>query len=410
MATVLKRINWPERYALRAARMGASEIRELLKLLEQPDIISFAGGIPDPALFPTQHFAEACSSLLSDPVTAPLALQYSVSEGYGPLRAWIAHHMTAKDVACTPDNILITSGSQQGLDFLGKLLLSPRDTALVTAPTYLGALQAFNAYEPTYARLPGPGDNRSLESIEADTVALGGRLSFAYVVPDFANPSGETMNLADRNGLLDLADQLDIVVIEDAAYTELRYDGEPMPSLLALDAKRSGGIDHARTVYAGTFSKTLAPSLRVGWLCAARPLIDKLVLAKQAGDLHSPTLNQMAMHQVAEQIYESHVPTLRAAYGKRRDAMLAALDRYMPDGVTWSRPEGGMFVWVTLPESMDGANLLARAVRDAKVAFVPGGAFFADGSGRNTLRLSFSLADDAQIDAGIRRLGETIAA
>ncbi|WGF89583.1 aminotransferase-like domain-containing protein [Marinivivus vitaminiproducens] len=409
MATVLKRINWPERYALRAARMGASEIRELLKLLEQPDIISFAGGIPDPAMFPTAEFGEACASLLADPVTAPLALQYSVSEGYGPLRAWIATYMTAKGVACTADNVLITSGSQQGLDFLGKLLLSPGDTALVTAPTYLGALQAFNAYEPTYARLPGPGDNRDLAAIEAETIATGGRLSFAYVVPDFANPSGETMSLADRHGLLDLADQLDVVVVEDAAYTELRYDGDALPPLLALDAKRHGGIEHARTVYAGTFSKTLAPSLRVGWLCAAKPLIDKLVLAKQAGDLHSPTLNQMAMHQVAERVFESHVPRLRAAYRKRRDAMLAALDRCMPAGVSWTRPQGGMFVWVTLPDGMDGADLLARAVREAKVAFVPGGAFFADGSGRNTLRLSFSLADGEQIEAGIRRLAETIA-
>nr|WP_304655928.1 PLP-dependent aminotransferase family protein [Neorhizobium galegae] len=386
--------------------MRASEIRELLKLLDQPDIISFAGGIPDPALFPDVAFKEAYSDIFSG-AQVNAALQYSVSEGYKPLREWIARDVAKIGIDCTPDNVFITSGSQQALDYLGKLFLSPNDTALVTWPTYLGALSAFNAYEPNYDQLSLNG-NRTPEAYRDTAAKTGGSVKFAYLSADFSNPTGETIDLAARERLLALADELDIAILEDAAYQHLRYDGEAIPPILALDIARRGGIENTRTIYSGSFSKTLAPGLRVGFVVAAMPVIRKLVLMKQAADLHSSTINQIAIEHVASRGFDAQVAKIKSVYSKRRDAMLAALDKYMPKNATWTRPEGGMFVWVTLPEGMDGAELLAKSIATEKVAFVPGRAFYADGSNANTLRMSFSCADEAMIDEGIKRLGRLI--
>ena len=400
-------LNWENIFATRSSRMRASEIRELLKLLERPDIISFAGGIPDPALFPDQEFKQAYADIFSGP-TVSAALQYSVSEGYKPLREWLVGQMAALGVPCELDNVFIVSGSQQGLDYLGKLFLSPKDTALVTAPTYLGALQAYNAYEPTYDQLT-PNGNRTPDSYRAAAAQAGGRVKFAYLSADFANPTGETVDLAAREKLIDLADELDIAIIEDAAYQSLRYDGEAIPPILALEIARKGSINDTRTIYCGSFSKTLAPGLRVGFIVANAPVIRKLVLMKQAADLHSSTINQIAIHQVAERGFDAQVAKVRKTYSHRRDCMLAALAKYMPDGTSWTKPQGGMFVWITLPKGMDGAKLLARSLETAKVAFVPGQAFFADGTGANTFRLSFSCANDEMIEEGISRLGKLIA-
>ncbi|MDO5632066.1 MAG: PLP-dependent aminotransferase family protein [Paracoccus sp. (in: a-proteobacteria)] len=397
-------MDWQQIFASRMMRMKASEIRELLKLLDQPDIISFAGGIPDPALFPAQAYRSAMAEALSD-ATAPIALQYSVSEGYRPLRDWIVQEMARSGVTCTADNILITSGSQQALDYLGKLLLSPGDTALVNWPSYMGALGAFNAYEPRYDRLNG---NAGPAEFAAAAGAAGGRVKFAYLSADFGNPTGETLDLAGREALIDLADELDIAIIEDNAYQRLRYDGDAVPSILALEIARKGNIENCRTVYCGSFSKSLAPGLRIGWVCAATPAINRLVQVKQAADLHSATLNQVVTAHVAQSVFEDHVAGLRQTYGRRRDLMLAALDRDMPQGVTWTRPQGGMFVWLTLPAQMDGATLLAQALADEKVAFVPGRAFFADGSNGNTIRLSFTLHEADAMNEGIARLGRAI--
>ncbi|MCA1408112.1 PLP-dependent aminotransferase family protein [Ensifer sp. IC3342] len=399
-------LNWDHIFATRSSRMRASEIRELLKLLDRPDIISFAGGIPDPELFPDAEFKAAYAEIFGGPAVSA-ALQYSVSEGYRPLREWLAKQMAALGIPATVDNIFITSGSQQGLDYLGKLFLSPKDTALVTWPTYLGALQAFNAYEPTYDQL-NPGGNRTPDAYRQQAAEAGGQVKFAYLSADFANPTGETVDRAGRERVLDLAEELDIAVIEDAAYQSLRYDGEPIPPILALEIARKGDINSARTIYCGSFSKTLAPGLRVGWVCASETVIRKLVLMKQAADLHSSTINQMAICTVAERGFDEQVAKIHNVYKHRRSAMLAALEKYMPAGVTWTKPEGGMFVWVTLPKGTDGAELLAKSIQTAKVAFVPGRAFFADGSGENTLRLSFSCANDKMIDEGIRRLGSLI--
>ena len=402
-------LDWDQAFAGRAEGMRASEIRELLKLLDQPDIISFAGGIPDPALFPGEAIGEAYGEILGHNSQGMLSLQYSVSEGYLPLRLWLVQHMASLGVACEAENIVITSGSQQGLDFLGKLLIGPGDTVLVTAPTYLGALQAFNAYEPRYATMtPGEAAGRA-ESYRAAAAATGGRVALAYAVPDFANPTGITITEAGRRDMLELGAALGIPLIEDAAYTALRFEGAAIPSCLALDIEACGSIEQSRVVYCGTFSKTIAPGLRVGWICASSALVHKIVLVKQASDLHSATVNQMVMQRVVQAGYDAQIRRILAVYAARRDAMLSALAQFMPAGVEWTAPEGGMFIWLTLPQGCDGALMLAAALEQERIAFVPGAAFHVDGSGRNTIRLAYSLQPEARIVEGMRRLGHLIA-
>ena len=375
--------------------MKASEIRELLKLVGRPSMISFAGGIPDPGLFNVALFQDAWRHAFGGPSIAREALQYSTTEGYAPLRQWLAEHMTRLGVPAGPDNILVTTGSQQALDLIGKLLLDKGSTVVTARPTYLGALQAFSAFEPHFSSIEAP------QPIGDDAARL------LYLVPDFANPTGLTMSRAARHAVLEQAQVLNAVILEDAAYTALRYDGEPRPAIAALDAAASGSIEATRTLYCGTFSKTLSPGLRVGWVCGPAALIRKLAMLKQGADLHTASFYQMVMHQVALAGFDTQVERIRAVYRTRRDAMLAALDRHAPPGVRWKRPEGGMFVWLELPEHIDAALLLKQAIRQ-DIAFVPGGAFFPDGSGRNTLRLSFSLSDEAQIEVGIFKLCDLI--
>ena len=330
---------WEPRYAARAERMRASEIRELLKLLDQPGIISFAGGIPDPALFPVAEARAAYSAVLADPALSGSGLQYSVSEGYLPLRQWIVRHMASMGVACGVDNIVVTSGSQQALDFLGRLLLSPGDTALVTAPTYLGALQAYSAYEPRYDELRPEDGNRTPKSYAQAASEAGGRVKFAYVVPNFANPTGETLSLAARERLLDLAAELDIPVVEDAAYSALRFGGDPLPPLMALEIARRGSIDDARSIYCGTFSKVLSPGLRVGWIVAPQAMIRRLVL-DQAG------LRPQQFHHQPD----GHAPAGRDGLrrpGRARPRALPAppgrhaggAGDHMPEGVSWTQAQ-----------------------------------------------------------------------
>src|SRR5262245_14880484 len=399
---------WEPTYAARAERMRASEIRELLKVLDQPGIISFAGGIPDPALFPVAEARAAYAEVLGDTALASRGLQYSTSEGHLPLRQWIARHMGSLGIPCEEDNVVITSGSQQALEFLGRLLLSPGDTALVTAPTYLGALQAFSASEPRYDELRPERGNRTPASYADAARSAGGEVKLAYAVPSFANPTGETLSLAARARLLDLATELDIPIVEDAAYAMLRFEGEPLPPIQALEMARRGSIECARSIYCGTFSKVLSPGLRVGWIVASKPLIRRLVLIKQASDLNNATINQMVMHRMAEAAFDAQVARASAHYRQRRDWLLAALKRHMPPGVTWTRPQGGLFVWVTLPEGIDAASLLQRSVAEAGVAFVPGRAFFFDGRGGNTLRLSYSLPGEVEIEKGVAALARLI--
>ncbi|HEX5377338.1 MAG TPA: PLP-dependent aminotransferase family protein, partial [Phenylobacterium sp.] len=312
--------DWATRFSERMGRVRANEIRELLKLLDQPDILSFAGGIPDPDLFPAARIQAGYDQVLSDPALSRQALQYSVSEGYPPLRQWIAERMAMAGVECDEHNILVTAGSQQALDLLGKLFLSRGDTVMVARPTYLGALQAFNAYEPAYLDLP-----RAALSGGVDAEALmAGRAPqpLGYFVPDFANPTGESLTLAEREALLDLAERLDMTLIEDAAYRELRFEGDAAPTLQSLDIARSGSIEAARTLFCGTFSKTISPALRIGWVCGPRAVIEKLVLLKQGSDLHVSTLNQMAAFGAVAEGYEQHLGMLRTAYGAKAHATL----------------------------------------------------------------------------------------
>jgi DNA-binding transcriptional MocR family regulator len=391
---------WGQSFAPRQREARPSAIRELLKLLDRPGIISFAGGIPDPTLFPQAEIAAASAHILAESGAA--ALQYAASEGYAPLRDLIASRLAERGVAATRDNILVTSGAQQGLDLLARLFLSPGEEVLVARPTYLGALQAFNAHGPVYGPLPGLGSNRA-----AGGAAAGARPRFGYVVADFQNPTGECLSLAQRQALVENAAAMSLPLIEDAAYEALRYDGEDLPSLLALDAARAGGIDRGRVIQCGTFSKTIAPALRIGWVVAPRPVIERLVVLKQGADLHASTLNQMIAYEVSRRLGPGHLDRIRRTYRARRDAMLAALEAHFPASARWTRPHGGMFIWVTLPEPLDAEDLLRRAL-DADVAFVPGRSFHADDSGRNTLRLNFSLNDEAAIAEGIRRLAAVL--
>lgn len=393
-------VDWGHVFASRVGGMTASEIRELLKLIDRPEIISFAGGIPDPDLFPTSALARAYEKIFQSNGGAGGALQYSITEGYTPLREWISEYMGRNGVNVGLDGVLVTNGSQQVLEFVGKLLIGPGDKIVVTRPTYLGALQAFSPYEPVYLSIPMEEEGPELAALEA---ALAQKPKFFYLVPDFQNPNGTTISLARREAILDLCTAAGVPVIEDTAYSELRYDGEQLPLIAALDCARNGG-KLTNVIYCGTFSKTMVPALRIGWVNAAPEVINRLVLMKQAADLHASTINQMVMHDVVSQLFDSHIKVLKSHYKERRDAMLAALEEFAPPGVTWTKPEGGLFVWVEAPDSVNGTALLERAIKESNVAFVPGSAFHADRSGHNTLRLAFSVTKPERIREGVRRL------
>jgi DNA-binding transcriptional MocR family regulator len=392
-------VDWPAVFAERTARMQPSQIRGFLKLLGDPEIISFAGGIPDPALFPVEPITDAANTILADPSLRNHALQYGPSEGYGPLREWIVGHMARRGVPCATGNVVITTGSQQALDLIARVLIDAGDLVLTTAPSYLGAIQALTIYGPRWG---------TLDLDRPDAKATWRRATAAYLVPEFSNPDGTTLSLTDRHRLLDLATQGVTVVIEDAAYEALRFEGNHLPALQGLDIARCGSIEDSRVLYAGTFSKTIAPGLRVGWIVAPGAVVEKIVLALQAAELHSSMLDQMIVHQVVAAGFDAQVARLLPVYRQRRDAMLAALDTHMPAGVTWERPAGGMFVWLTLPEGMDSLALLADSLANDKVIFVPGTSFFPDGSGHRYLRLNYTRSDEATIEEGIARLGRAI--
>ena len=394
---------WTQRYAQRTQRMQSSAIRELLKLTERPEMISFAGGLPAPEVFPVAEFQVASQSILGQ--HSPQALQYSTTEGYRPLREMIARHTARYGIHIEPENILITSGSQQALDLIGKIFINPGDRLLVEKPTYAGALQAWNAYQADYISIALDDEGMQTDTLEA---ALRAGPKFIYVLPNFHNPAGVTLALDRRQRLVELADRYGVPLIEDDPYGQLRYEGEHLPPLVVLDGQLQGreGIPYSGNVlYLSTFSKTLAPGLRLGWVVAPAEVVQRLVQAKQGVDLHTSTFAQMIAFEVARGGFlDRHVRFIRTVYRERRDAMLAALQKYVPAAVHWTTPQGGLFLWVTLPEPMDATEILQAAIAE-NVAFVPGASFFADGSGRNTFRLNFSNAEPARIDEGIRRLG-----
>jgi 2-aminoadipate transaminase len=402
---------WKNRYAQRTQRMGRSVIRELLKYTQQPDIISFAGGLPAPELFPIAEAQAAACRVLTDGGVE--ALQYGPTEGFVPLRQFIVDRMARYGIRAKAENVVITNGSQQALDLIGKLLLNPGDRILVEEPTYLGALQAWNAYQAEYISVPSDDDGLRTELLEA---ALRVGPKFMYVLPNFQNPGGTTLPLERRLEVVRLSNKYGIPVVEDDPYGALRFEGEHLPPLVALDSdfqENAGangrGYMEGNVVYLGTFSKTLAPGLRLGWVVAPVEIIDQLVMAKQGVDLHTATFNQMlAWELVKDGFMDEHVRVIRRVYGERRDVMLAALERYFPEGCSWTHPEGGLFLWARVPEWIDTAELLKEAVQ-FRVAYVPGFAFYAEpGHGRNTMRLNFSNAQPAQIEEGIRRLGDLL--
>ncbi|RME44255.1 MAG: PLP-dependent aminotransferase family protein [Chloroflexi bacterium] len=403
---------WTDRYALRTEVMGSSIIREILKVTQQPDVISFAGGLPAPELFPVEEIQAACQRVLAK--HGAQALQYSTTEGYPPLRRFIVEKMAEYGIVAEEENVLITHGSQQGLDLIGKVFLNRGDTVLLEAPSYLGAIQAWRPYEPRFVTVPIDEDGMQVNLLEE--ILIDKRPKFIYALPNFQNPAGTTLPLERRERLVELANHSGVPIVEDDPYGELRYSGEHITPILVLDARRlaaEGENDGNRyhkgdVIYISTFSKTLAPGLRLGWVVAPVEVIRKLVLAKQGADLHTNTFGQMVAYDVVKDGFlKRHVRRLRGVYRERRDTMLAAMEAYFPDGVTWTHPDGGLFLWVTLPEEIDTQELLADAIEE-KVAFVPGRPFFAVGGGENTMRLNFSNAPPEQIEAGIERLGRVI--
>jgi 2-aminoadipate transaminase len=399
---------WTSRYAQRAKNIKSSAIRELLKITQNPEIISFAGGLPAPDVFPAERFREACIKVLER--QASLALQYGATEGYEPLREMIARHTARYGVKAKPENVLITSGSQQALDLIGKLFINAGDRVLVEAPTYLGALQAFNIYGAEYESVPIDEDGLRTGLLEEP---LRSGPKFMYVLPNFQNPAGTTLSEVRRHELVLLADRFGIPIVEDDPYGQLRYEGEHLPPLVVLDRenlRRDNGYSIGNVIYLSTFSKTLAPGLRLGWIVAPPEVISRLVQLKQGTDLHTSTFTQFVAHEVARDGFlDQHVKLIRKIYRERRDVMLQALKEYFPPAVTWTHPQGGLFLWVTLPEGLDIKAILKSAL-EQNVAFVPGDSFYAnDGrEGSRHMRLNFSNAAPEQIREGIRRLAAAV--
>ena len=397
---------WDHRYAQRTQRMASSAVRELLKLTESPDIISFAGGLPAPDVFPVDEFSAACERVLRD--AGAQALQYGTTEGYRPLREMIARHTGRYGININPDNVMITSGSQQALDLIGKVFINRGDRILVEEPTYLGALQAWNAYGAEYVTVAMDNEGMKTDALES---ALRSGPKFIYVLPNFQNPTGVTLSFERRMKLIELADRYGVPIIEDDPYGQLRYEGEHIKSVVTLDNEyRQNGDPGYRgnVIYLSTFSKTLAPGLRLAWVVAPPEVIRKLVQAKQGADLHTSTFNQMVAYEVAHGGFlDRHIWLIRRVYGERRNLMLEAMDEFFPQEVTYTRPQGGLFLWGTMPERLNSADVLKRAI-EQNVAFVPGAAFHAGGGGTNTMRINFSYATPDKMLIGIERLGKVL--
>jgi 2-aminoadipate transaminase len=387
-------IQW--HFSERASQLQSSFIREILKITQRPEIISFAGGLPSPATFPVEHMKAAFDKVLS--TTGKVALQYGPTDGYAPLREWIANSLSTDSCKIAPEQVLMTSGSQQALDLLGKVLIDEGSRVLVETPSYLGALQAFSVYRPEFKSVAT--DEHGLVPSSIAPVAEGARM--LYALPNFQNPTGRSLSVERRLELVETCARLGLPLIEDDPYGSLSYKGAPMPKMVAMNPD---GV-----IYMGSFSKVLTPGIRLGYVCAPLPLVRRLELAKQAADLHTSQLTQMVVHEVIKDGFLGrHIPTIRTLYANQCQVMLDAMAEAFPSGVSWTRPEGGMFIWVTLPEHIDAMKLLDQAIA-AKVAFVPGAPCYANEPRANTLRLSFVTVSPARIREGIAILGKLIAA
>jgi 2-aminoadipate transaminase len=392
--------------ARRSASMRASEIREILKLTQQSDIISFAGGLPNPESFPHVELRSIADNLLEEKYSE--VLQYGTTEGLTGLREAIVQRMKRHNVELDVDNVVIVAGAQQGLTALGLVVLNPGDKIAVSYPTFVGALSVFNLVEAT--PVPVPLDDLgmnidALEEILKEYQEKNDPIKMVYTVPTFQNPTGVTMPLDRRKRLVELAREYDFFIIEDNPYGELRYSGEPVDWIIALDPPKE---DYGYTIYLGTFSKTVSPGFRVGWIVGQKKLMQKIVVAKQSLDLCTNVFSQAIIAEFLNRNYmDTHKEKITKLYKPKRDLMLDSMEKYLPKGVNWTRPEGGLFLWVRLPENMDSKILLKKAI-DKKVAFVPGNTFSTDGNIINAMRLNFSNASDENIVEGIKRLGEVI--
>ncbi len=385
------------RFADRMKTTSKSFIREILKVTQQPEVISFAGGLPNPGFFPAEEIARASTKVLTD--DGRNVLQYSTSEGYLPLREFISERYLRKNgLKIEPDEILITNGSQQGIDLIGKVFLNKGDRVVIERPGYLGAIQAFSIFEPTFKSVPLLDDGIDTDLLEK---ALGeDDAKLLYTIPNFQNPSGITYSGQKRKEVADILEKHSAVCVEDNPYGEIRFTGEDLPCIRKYSEN---------TILLGTFSKIISPGLRIGWICAGKEIMEKLIVAKQAADLHSNSLSQRIVHQyLMDNDIDEHIIKIRAAYGKRRDLMIEMMTEYFPEEVKYTKPEGGMFLWVTLPERVSSMDLFELAVKE-NVAFVPGNPFYTeDGSRNNTLRLNFSNSDEEQIEEGIKRLARCL--
>jgi DNA-binding transcriptional MocR family regulator len=389
------------RFARRMENVRSSDIRDLLKLTESGDVISLAGGLPAPELFPVEELAELTRRILLE--KGRFALQYSTTEGYAPLREQIAGRMRSLWKAdYSADEILITTGSQQGLDLIGKLFLDEGDEIICESPTYVGAITAWNVLQPRWVEAPTDEEGMQIDSLE-DLLGRSPRAKFIYVIPNFQNPSGRSWSLERRKRLMEVATRRKIPMIEDNPYGEVRYEGSHLPSLRSMDPK---GL----VIGLGTFSKIFCPGLRIGWLATKPPFYRKLVVLKQGSDLHTPTLNQMQISASMERPdFDERIARIAAVYRERREAMTRALAREMPPGVRFTNPAGGLFLWVEFPEGIDGRALLRRCL-EAGVAFVPGEGFFPNGGHANTARLNYSNMPVERIEIGVRRMGKALRA
>jgi 2-aminoadipate transaminase len=386
-------IQW--QFSERAQQLQSSAIREILKITQRPEIISFAGGLPSPLTFPVERMKEAYDKVLLE--NGKVALQYGPTDGYAPLREWIANYLSTEGTKILPEQILMVSGSQQALDLLGKVLIDEGSRVLVETPSYLGALQAFSVYRPQFKSVDT--DDHGLVPSSVESAAQGARL--LYSLPNFQNPTGRTLSTERRLELVETCARLGLPLIEDDPYGALNYKGEPMPKMVAMNPD---GV-----IYMGSFSKVLTPGIRLGYVCAPLPLVRRLEMAKQAADLHTAQITQMVVHEVIKDGFlDSHIPTIRTLYGNQCQAMLDAMAEHFPAGVSWTRPEGGMFIWVTLPKQIDAMQLLDQALA-ARVAFVPGAPFYANEPQTNTFRLSFVTVPPERIREGVAILGKLIA-
>ena len=387
------------KFAKRMERLQASEIRELLKLTQKPEIISFAGGLPAPELFPVEELAKVAEDVLKS--EGRQLLQYATTEGRPSLRQKIADRMLAKyNTKVSPDEILITTGSQQCLDFAGKLFLDPGDIVLCESPSYLGALNAFNAYEPNFVEVPT--DDGGLIPEELDKIlSTTERCKFIYVIPDFQNPTGRTWSMERRIKFMEVVNKHNLPVLEDNPYGELRFEGEILPSLKSMDTK---GL----VMFLGTFSKIFCPGLRLGWVAAVPDVVSEFVKIKQSADLHTSNFDQgLADAYIENYDLDAHVEQIKALYKHRRDVIIESMEKMMPEGVKWTHPEGGLFLWLTFPQGVSAAQVFMKCI-EKNVAGVTGDAFFPNGKTDRNMRINYSNMPDEKIAEGIRRMSEAI--